>query len=90
MKSTSPVILPTSKAGDGAQTGYDLPVIKAIKKAVSAEVVASGGAGKLEHFFDAVQAGATILLAASIFHFGIIEIKKLKEFLKISGVAVRM
>lgn len=51
-----PVILPTSKAGDGAQTGYDLPVIRAIKEVVSADVVASGGAGKLEHFYEAVQA----------------------------------
>ncbi len=84
-----PVILPTSKAGDGAQTGYDLPVIKAIKEAVTAEVVASGGAGKLEHFFEAVQAGATVLLAASIFHFGIIEISELKKYLRSRGVNVR-
>jgi cyclase len=84
-----PVILPTSKAGDGAQTGYDLPVIKAIKEAVSAEVVASGGAGKLEHFLEAVQAGATILLAASIFHFGIIEISALKEYLRGHGVLLK-
>lgn len=83
------VILPTSKAGDGARTGYDLPVIKAIKKAVSAQVVASGGAGKLEHFYEAVQAGATILLAASIFHFGIIEIGELKEYLKGRGLNIR-
>ena len=83
-----PVILPTSKAGDGAQTGYDLPVIKAIREAVSAEVVASGGAGKLEHFYEAVQAGATILLAASIFHFGIIEIGTLKEYLRGRGVDI--
>jgi imidazole glycerol-phosphate synthase subunit HisF len=83
------VILPTSKAGDGAQTGYDLPVIKAIKDAVSAQVVASGGAGKLEHFYEAVQAGATVLLAASIFHFGIIEISALKQYLKGKGVGVR-
>ncbi len=83
------VILPTSKAGDGARTGYDLPVIKAIKDAVSAEVVASGGAGILEHFLEAVQAGATILLAASIFHFGIIEISELKEYLRGQGVPVR-
>ncbi|RXL99217.1 imidazole glycerol phosphate synthase subunit HisF, partial [Citrobacter sp. AAK_AS5] len=75
-----PVILPTSKAGDGARTGYDLPVIRAIRKAVNAEVVASGGAGELFHFMDAVQAGATILLAASIFHFGIIDIKDLKAY----------
>jgi cyclase len=83
-----PVILPTSKAGDGAQTGYDIPVIKAIKEAVSAEVVASGGAGKLEHFFEAVQAGATVLLAASIFHFGIIGIGELKEYLHGRGVNI--
>jgi len=84
-----PVILPTSKAGDGAQTGYDLPVIRAIKEAVSAEVVASGGAGKLEHFYEAVQAGATILLAASMFHFGIIGIGELKEYLRGRGVSIR-
>ena len=65
-----PVVLPTSKAGDGAQTGFDLPVIRAIKAAVSADVVASGGAGTLEHFYEAVEAGATVLLAASVFHFG--------------------
>lgn len=84
-----PVILPTSKAGDGARTGYDLPVIRAIRGAVSAEVVASGGAGKLEHFHEAVEAGATILLAASVFHFGIIEIGDLKKYLRNRGVAVR-
>ncbi len=83
-----PVILPTSKAGDGAQTGYDLPVIRAIKSVVSAEVVASGGAGKLEHFYDAVEAGATILLAASMFHFGMIHISELKQYLKERGVKV--
>ncbi len=84
-----PVILPTSKAGDGSQNGYDLPVIKAIKQAVSAEVVASGGAGKLEHFYEAVQAGATILLAASMFHFGIIGIGELKNYLRGRGVNIR-
>jgi cyclase len=81
-----PVILPTSKAGDGARTGYDLPVIRAIRQAVSAEVVASGGAGTLEHFYEAVQAGATVLLAASIFHFGVIEIGDLKQYLRAKGV----
>lgn len=83
-----PVILPTSKAGDGALTGYDLPVIRAMKAAVSAEVVASGGAGQLEHFHEAVEAGATILLAASVFHFGTIGIGELKEFLRGRGVKV--
>jgi cyclase len=80
-----PVILPTSKAGDGARTGYDLPVIRAIKNAVRAEVVASGGAGTLEHFAEAAEAGATILLAASVFHFGLITIPDLRAFLKTRG-----
>lgn len=83
-----PVILPTSKAGDGARTGFDLPVIRAIRNAVSAEVVASGGAGQLEHFFEAVEAGATVLLAASVFHFGLIGIPELKKYLRGRGVPV--
>jgi len=83
------VILPTSKAGDGVQTGYDLPVIRAMKEAVSADVVASGGAGTLEHFYDAVEAGASVLLAASVFHFGIIAIGDLKDYLRGRGVTVR-
>ena len=83
------VILPTSKAGDGAKTGYDLPVIRAMKEAVSATIVASGGAGELEHFYEAVEAGATVLLAASVFHFGTIGIPDLKDYLRGRGVAVR-
>ena len=83
-----PVILPTSKAGDGARIGFDLPVIRAIRNAVSAEVVASGGAGQLEHFFEAVEAGATVLLAASVFHFGLIGIPELKKYLRGRGVPV--
>jgi len=84
-----PVILPTSKAGDGVQTGYDLPVIRAMKRAVSADVVASGGAGTVEHFYEAVDAGASVLLAASVFHFGIIAIGDLKDYLRGRGVTVR-
>lgn len=83
------VILPTSKAGDGARTGFDLPVIRAIKAAVSAEVVASGGAGTLEHFHEAAQAGADVLLAASVFHFGLIRIPDLKQYLASKGVSVK-
>jgi cyclase len=83
-----PVILPTSKAGDGAKTGYDLPVIRAMAQAVSAEIVASGGAGSLEHFYEAIQAGATILLAASVFHFNIISISQLKDYLKSRDIQV--
>lgn len=77
-----PVILPTSKAGDGAKTGFDLSVIKAMADACSATIVASGGAGKPEHFYDAVEAGATVLLAASVFHFHMIDIGELKEYLR--------
>jgi len=82
-------ILPTSKTTDGVKTGYDLPLIRKIKAATSAEVVASGGAGKLEHFYDAAQAGATVLLAASVFHFNLIGIPELKDYLKKRGVPVR-
>lgn len=82
-------ILPTSKATDGVKTGYDLPLIQEIKKVTSAEVVASGGAGQLSHFYDAVEAGATILLAASVFHFNIISIPELKAYLKSRGVIVQ-
>lgn len=83
------VILPTSKAGDGAQTGYDLPVIRAMAEVCSAEIVASGGAGKIEHFYEAVEAGASILLAASVFHFHIIGIQELKDYLRSRGVNLR-
>ena len=84
-----PVILPTSKAGDGAKTGYDLPIIRAMNEATSAQIVASGGAGKLEHFLEAVEAGATVLLAASVFHFHKIDIPELKGFLRERGVGIR-
>jgi len=84
-----PVILPTSKAGDGAQTGFDLPVIRAMADVCSAQIVASGGAGKQEHFYEAVEAGATILLAASVFHFHIIDIPELKEYLRGRGITVK-
>jgi len=82
------VILPTSKAGDGARSGYDLPVIRAMAQAASARIVASGGAGKLQHFSEAVEAGASILLAASVFHFHIIDIGELKNYLRDQGIAV--
>jgi cyclase len=84
------VILPTSKAGDGARTGYDLPVITAMAKNCKAKIVASGGAGKLEHFLEAAQAGAQILLAASVFHFHTIDIPELKQYLHKNGIAVRI
>ena len=80
------VILPTSKSTDGMRTGFDLPLIRKLKQAVNAEIVASGGAGTMQHFLEAAQAGATILLGASVFHFNIIRIPELKEFLKQKGI----
>lgn len=82
-------ILPTSKATDGARTGYDLPLIRMIAGATQTDVVASGGAGTLEHFREAAEAGATILLAASVFHFGVIPIPKLKSYLRENGFNVK-
>lgn len=84
------VILPTSKATDGARTGYDLPLIRMLVESLSAAVVASGGAGAKEHFREAAQAGATILLAASVFHFGAIRIPELKIYLRQQGLNVRI
>lgn len=80
-------ILPTSKAADGARTGFDLPLIRMIADATDVDVVASGGAGTMEHFREAAEAGATILLAASVFHFGIIPIPALKAYLRQSGLS---
>lgn len=85
------VILPTSMDGDGTQAGYDLEFTRAISDAVDLPVVASGGAGKLEHFFEAVtQGGAEILLAASVFHYRIFSIKEVKEYLKQKGLKVNL
>jgi cyclase len=83
------VILPTSKAGDGARTGYDLPIIKSMADTCSAAIVASGGAGKMEHFLEAIEAGATVLLAASVFHFHIIDIQELKSYLRKNGINIK-
>ncbi|MDD4816662.1 MAG: imidazole glycerol phosphate synthase cyclase subunit [Victivallaceae bacterium] len=82
------VILPTSKSGDGAKTGYDLPIISMMAKACRAEIVASGGAGTIEHFIEAAEAGASILLAASVFHFHLVDIGELKRRLRAGGFNV--
>ena len=85
------VILPTSMDGDGTQTGYDLEFIKAISDAVDLPVVASGGAGKLEHFYEgAVLGGAQILLAASVFHYRLLGIREVKEYLREKGLKVNL
>ncbi len=85
------VILPTSMDGDGTQAGYDLEFTKAIADAVNLPVVASGGAGKLEHFYEAVvKGGAQVLLAASVFHYRTFRIREVKEYLKEKGLKVNL
>ncbi|MFQ5996920.1 MAG: imidazole glycerol phosphate synthase subunit HisF [Dehalococcoidales bacterium] len=84
-------ILLTSKDADGTKEGYDLEMTKAVAEAVSIPVTASGGAGKLEHLYEAVTiAKAAAVLAASIFHFGEISISEAKEYLKERGIPVRI
>lgn len=82
-------MLPTSKLGDGAKRGYDLDLTRGIADATKLPTVASGGAGKLIHFLEAVKEGhASTLLAASVFHFGIFSVKQVKSYLTGQGVAV--
>ena len=73
---------------DGVKGGFDIEMLEAVCNAVNVPVIASGGAGTLEHFAEAAEAGANILLAASVFHFNIIPIPELKEFLKSRGFSV--
>ncbi|HKL79470.1 MAG TPA: imidazole glycerol phosphate synthase subunit HisF [Mobilitalea sp.] len=83
------MILPTSMDGDGTLEGYDLEFIKAISEVVEVPVIASGGAGKLEHFYEAVvQGGAQILLAASVFHYRTFRISEVKKYLQEKGLPV--
>ena len=85
------VILPTSMDGDGTQAGYDLEFTKAISDAVNLPVVASGGAGKLEHFYEAVvKGGAQVLLAASVFHYRTLSIREVKDYLRKKGLKVSL
>ncbi|MFC1916367.1 imidazole glycerol phosphate synthase subunit HisF [Chloroflexota bacterium] len=84
-------ILLTSKDADGTKEGYDLEMTKAVAEAVAIPVTASGGAGKLEHLYDAVTIGkAAAVLAASIFHFGEVSIAEAKRYLKERGIPVRI
>ncbi len=83
------VILPTSMDGDGTLAGYDLEFTKAISDAVTLPVIASGGAGTLEHFYEGVaMGGASVLLAASVFHFRTFTVRQVKEYLKGKGIPV--
>lgn len=84
-------ILLTSMDGDGTKAGYDLELTKAVAEAVSIPVIASGGAGKKEHFLEALTIGkADAALAASLFHYKELEIREVKEYLREQGVSVRL
>ncbi|ASI98597.1 imidazole glycerol phosphate synthase subunit HisF [Thermococcus celer] len=83
-------ILLTSMDTDGTKNGFDVPLTRAVVDAVDIPVIASGGAGKPEHFYEAFKAGAEAALAASIFHYGEYTVGELKGFLAERGVPVRL
>ncbi len=84
-------ILLTSMDCDGTKAGYDLELTRAISQAVGIPVIASGGAGTKEHFYDALTAGgADAALAASLFHYRELEIKEVKQYLRDRGLSVRL
>lgn len=79
-------ILLTSMDCDGTKNGYDIELTRMVSENVSVPVIASGGAGKLEHFYDALEDGkADAALAASLFHFKELEIREVKQYLRESG-----
>lgn len=82
-------ILLNSMDGDGTRDGFDLELLRAVRAAVNVPVIASGGAGRTEHFPPAVEAGADAVLAASIFHFGEVTIAEVKDALAEAGHEVR-
>ena len=84
-------ILLTSMDGDGTKAGYDLALTKAVAEAVTIPVIASGGAGTMEHFYEAFTEGkAEAALAASLFHYKELEILQVKEYLRKKGISVRL
>ena len=84
-------ILPTSMDTDGTQSGYDIAITRAIADAVTVPVIASGGAGELEHLYEAIKEGhADAVLVASIAHFGKYTIRQMKEYLTKKGIPVRL
>ncbi len=82
-------ILLTSMDKDGTKDGYDLELMEQVTKVVDVPVIASGGAGKKEHFVDVCKKGASAVLAASLFHFKQLEISDLKQYMKQNGIEVR-
>lgn len=83
-------ILLTSMDADGTKDGYDIPLTRAVSEAVNVPVIASGGAGTMEHFYDVLTLGkADAVLAASVFHYGQFTVRQVKNYLKSRGVEVR-
>ena len=82
-------ILLNSMDADGTKAGFDLPMLRAVRGAVTVPVIASGGAGRVEHFAPAVAAGADAVLAASVFHFGELTIGEVKAAMASEGITVR-
>jgi cyclase len=83
-------ILLTSMDADGTLAGFDCPLTRAVSDAVSVPVIASGGAGKLDHFADVIHTGhASAVLAASLFHFGTLTVSQVKNHLATAGIPVR-
>ena len=76
---------------DGTKAGYDLELTRAVSESVGIPVIASGGAGQLSHFYDALTEGkAEAVLAASLFHYKELEIRQVKEYLREKGISVRL
>jgi cyclase len=82
-------ILLNSMDADGTKSGFDLPMIERVRGAVSVPIIASGGAGRVEHFAPAVETGADAVLAASVFHFGDLTIPQVKAAMRAEGIVVR-
>ncbi|MBB3038742.1 imidazole glycerol phosphate synthase subunit HisF [Hoyosella altamirensis] len=82
-------ILLNSMDADGTKAGFDLPMIRAVRAAVGIPVIASGGAGKIDHFAPAIKAGADAVLAASVFHFKDLTIPEVKAAMRAEGIEVR-
>ena len=84
-------ILLTSMDADGTKDGYDIALTRAVSEMVDVPVIASGGAGNLEHFYEVLTAGkADAVLAASVFHYGQFTVREVKEYLRSRGVEVRL
>jgi len=84
-------ILLTSMDRDGTRQGFNLPLTRAVSEAVGIPVIASGGVGSVQHLIDGIQEGkADAVLAASIFHFGEISIRRAKEAMREAGIEVRL